>query len=135
MTTELLTYEVEEQTKLVKTTGPDITELNPIPQFSLEDLDGAAQDLALDVRLYGSLPEDAQAGDVYTARDLLPADHQTAAEHDNDALEEAAETGEEVVINKSTTSCNDSSKECNLDHITRVATPGGDIETRRTHTY
>jgi hypothetical protein len=56
-------------------------------------------------------------------------------EKDQDALEESAEIGEEVVISKTTTYCNDSSKECNLDHVTRVATPEGEIETRRTHTY
>jgi hypothetical protein len=80
------------------------------------------------------VPDDAEPGDVLTFEGLLD-DARTSEEKDQDALDEAAETGEEVVINKSTTGCNDSSKECNLDHVSRVATPEGNIETRRTHTY
>jgi len=80
------------------------------------------------------IPEEAEVGDVLTFEDLLD-DARTADEQDQDALNKAADTGEEVVINESMTDCNDTSKECNLDHVTKVATPEGEIETRRSHTY
>ncbi len=81
-----------------------------------------------------SVPDDAEVGDEIAVDELLE-DPRTSEERDQDAIEEAAETGEEVVISRGTTDCNDADKECNLDHVTRVATPDGEIETRRTHTY
>lgn len=52
-----------------------------------------------------------------------------------DAFDEAQDAGEQVVIGDSTSDCNDDGKQCNLDIITYIATPDGDVETTRTHTY
>lgn len=50
------------------------------------------------------------------------------------ALENAEENGEETVLKKTSTHCNDSSLECSTDLITVVITADG-VEKRRTHTY
>lgn len=52
------------------------------------------------------VPKDAIPGDGYAVEDLLN-DPRTAEKREQDALDEAAETGETAVINKSTTNCND----------------------------
>lgn len=51
------------------------------------------------------------------------------------AAEKAAETGDRQYVARSIANCNDSRKECNLDHINYYVTPSGDVETTRTHTY
>jgi hypothetical protein len=129
------TYEVEKHLKLKKTTGPDIYETKPILKQDYDDLTEEQTDLWLEVRLYGDLPDDAEEGEVYTASELLPDDHQISAERDQEALGEAVETGEEVVISSASIGCNDDDKKCSLDRVARVATPEGNIEKRRTHTY
>lgn len=50
-------------------------------------------------------------------------------------LEDAKKTGEKQLLKKYTTRCNDPKKECNIDFVKLYATPSGDIETERTHTY
>jgi len=51
------------------------------------------------------------------------------------ALDEAAETGERVVIDQTTIDCRDPGAECSADRVTRVATPEGEIESRTTHLH
>jgi hypothetical protein len=51
------------------------------------------------------------------------------------AFEEAEETGEPVTVTTGTAPCNDRNKECNLDNLRYRATPDGEIEVNRTHTY
>jgi len=118
-----------------RTTGPDIYELKPIRQGGYEDQTERERKLSIDVRLYGELPDDAEEGEVYTAWELLPDGHQTSEQRDQDALDEAQETGEEVIITSATIGCNDDNRDCTLDHVSRVATPEGEIEKRRTRTY
>ena len=131
-----LTYEVEQYTKTTRAGGwgkREITKERLVPSKSYAEMTEHEQELKHKVDT-DRVPADAEPGDILTFDDLLD-DARTAEEKEQEAVEEAAATGDEVVINKSTTSCNDSSKECNLDHVTRVATPEGGIETRRTHTY
>lgn len=52
-----------------------------------------------------------------------------------EAAERAAETGDRQYVARSIGNCNDSRKECNLDHINYYVTPSGDVETTRTHTH
>ncbi len=52
-----------------------------------------------------------------------------------EAEKEARETGENVVVDKFSVQCNDSSKECNTDIITVYMTPSGRTKEDRTHTY
>lgn len=89
------------------------------------------------------VPEDvaAEIGEEFAAkelRELLDGDD-VDDEHDEDpvtaALDEAAETGERVRIDTTTTDCDGSVAECSTDRVTRHATPSGDIETERTHTH
>lgn len=128
-----LTYEAKEYSKGTGSWGQELTETKLVPSKSYNEMNERERDLSRKVDT-DRVPDGAEPGDVLTFEDLLD-DARTTEEKEQDALDAAAGTGEEVVINKSTTSCNDSSKECNLDHVTRVATPEGDIETRRTHTY
>lgn len=131
-----LTYEVEEYTKTSRAGGwgkQEFTKQRLSPSKSINEMTERERELSTKVNT-DRVPDDAEPGDVLTFEDLL-ADPRTTEEQEQGALEEAAETGEEVVISKTTTQCNDSRKECNLDHVTKVATPEGDIETRRTHTY
>jgi len=130
-----LIYEVEKHLKHAKTTGPDIYETKPILQQDYDNLTEEQKDLHTEVRLYGELPDGAEEGEVYTAWELLPDGHQTAEQRDQDALDEAQETGEEVIITSATIVCNDDGRECSLDRVSRVATPEGKIEKRRAHTY
>jgi hypothetical protein len=52
-----------------------------------------------------------------------------------EALEEAAETDERQYVGRTIADCNDAGKQCDLDHINHYVSPGGEIETERTHTY
>jgi len=135
-TDEPLTFTVEEHTKKSRAGGwgeREITKQRLSRNKSHAEMTDRQR--ALNGRVdTDRVPDDAESGDVLTLDDLLN-DPRTRDEREQDALDEAAETGEEVVITKSTTGCNDSSRECNLDHVTRVATPEGEIETQRTHTY
>lgn len=133
---EPLRYEVVEHTETSRAGGwgeREITTQKLSANKSVAEMTEREQTLSHKVDT-DRAPEDTEVGDVLALDDLLD-DARTADEKDQDALDEAAETGEEVVISKTTTDCNDSSEECNLDHVTRVATPEGDVETRRTHTY
>jgi len=114
--------------------GQDLESLKLKASKTHTEMTERERELAIEIDREADVPDDAEAGDTYTLEEILE-DVRTRDEIEQDALDEAAESGEEVVINKSTTGCNDSSKECNLDHVARVATPDGDIETRRTHTY
>lgn len=51
------------------------------------------------------------------------------------AFDEAAETGDPVEMAGGTDRCSDPSAECNLDLLTYRATPDGDVDIERTHTY
>jgi hypothetical protein len=130
-----LTYEVEEFTHTIRSDwgNKDVTKHRLSPSKTYGEMTGREQTLSHRVNT-DDVPSEAEPGDVLTLDDLLD-DTRTKAEKEQDALDEAVKTGEEVTISKTMTPCNSSSKECNLDHVTRVATPGGDIETRRTHTY
>lgn len=50
-------------------------------------------------------------------------------------LAEAAETGERKAVATGGDRCNDPSEECSHDIITAYATPEGDVERERDHTY
>jgi hypothetical protein len=52
-----------------------------------------------------------------------------------DFFEEAEETGEPVEVASGNSRCSDRSKECDLDLLTYRATPEGEIDVKRTHTY
>jgi len=131
-----ITFKVEKHLKLGKTTGPDIYETKPILKQDYDNLTEDQKDLCMEVRLCGELPDDAETGEVYTASELLPDDHQIPKKRDQEALKKAAKTGEDVIISESQTGCNDDDdKKCSLDRVTRVATPDGKIEKQRTHTY
>lgn len=132
-----LQYEVVEQTKRARTDGwgsGEVTVLKLSANKSITEMDERETDLNSKIDKEYDVPEDAEVGDEFRPGDLL-GDARTEDEKEQDALDEAAETGEDVVISKTTTECNDDAKECNLDHVSRVATPDGDIETHRTHTH
>lgn len=135
-TDEPLAYRVEEFTTTSTAGGwgkQEITKQRLVANKSFAEMTDRQRELSLRVNT-DRVPDGVEAGDVLTLEDLL-GDARTRDEKEQEALEEAAETGEEVVISKTTTECNDPAKECNLDHVTRIATPDGEIETRRTHTY
>jgi len=132
-TGEPLTYEVTETTRK-GSWGQEITKQKLRATKSYGEMTEKEKELDMKINKKNDVPDDAKAGDIVALEDIV-GDTRTREEKDQDALEEAAETGEEIVISKSTTTCNDSHKECNLDHVTRVATPEGEIKTRRTHTY
>lgn len=50
-------------------------------------------------------------------------------------FETAAETGERQVIARTGGPCTDPTEECNYDHVTYFATPEGEIDVKRTHTW
>lgn len=52
-----------------------------------------------------------------------------------EGFEEASDLGENVEVASGTASCNDAEEECSLDLLTYYATPDGDIDVARTHTY
>jgi len=52
-----------------------------------------------------------------------------------ESLDEAAESGEKVQVASGTASCSDPNEECSLDRLTYYATPNGEIDVSRTHTY
>jgi hypothetical protein len=128
-----LTYEVEERSNGTGSWGQELTEQTLVASKSRKEMTDRESELARRVDT-DRVPDDAEPGDVLTFEDLLD-DPRTSEEQEQDALNEAAETGDEVVINESTTDCNDPRKECSLDRVTRVATPEGAVETRRTHTH
>ncbi|WP_418281897.1 hypothetical protein [Halorubrum sp. DTA98] len=131
-----LTYEVEEYTKTSSAGGwgrQEITKQRLVPSKSISEMSDRERKLSILVNT-DRIPSDAEPSDVLTFEDLLD-DARTTEEREQDALSEAAETGKEVVISTVTTHCNAPSKECDIDHVTRVATPDGDVETRRIHTY
>lgn len=132
-----LQYEVEEYTKTSRAGGwgkQELTKQRLRTNKSYAEMTERERELHRKVDTDYDVPEDAEDGDVFALGDILD-DPRTSDEIEQDALDEAVETGEEVVINSSTTDCNDPSRECNLDHVTRVATPDGEINTQRTHTY
>ena len=131
-----LTYEVTEYTKTSRAGGwgkREVTKQRLTPSKSMGDMDERERELHRRVDT-DRVPDDAEPGDELTFEDLLD-DPRTTDEREQDALDEAAESDEEVVVWRDTARCNDSREECNLDHVTRVATPDGEIETRRTHTW
>lgn len=71
----------------------------------------------------------------------LVADHPalrgTDAEPDavRESLDEAAESGEKIEVASGNASCSDPNEECSLDLLTYYATPNGEIDVSRTHTY
>jgi len=75
------------------------------------------------------------------AREELVSDHPalrgTGVEPTDvqDAFEEASETGEPVTVATGSDYCDGSVRECSLDRLTYRATPDGDIDVKRTHTY
>jgi hypothetical protein len=52
-----------------------------------------------------------------------------------ESLEAAAESGEKVQVASGTASCSDPREECSLDRLSYWATPNGEVEMTRTHTY
>jgi hypothetical protein len=132
-TDEPLEYEVTETTRK-GSWGQEITKQKLQATKSYSEMTEKEKELNMKVDQKHDVPDDAEAGDIIALDDIVE-DTRTQEEKDQEALDEAAETGKEVVISKTTTDCNDATKECNLDHVTRVATPKGEIETRRTHTY
>jgi hypothetical protein len=59
------------------------------------------------------------------------ADPETVRE----SLDEAVESGEKVQVASGTASCSEPNKQCNLDRLTYYATPDGEINVSRIHTY
>lgn len=132
-TDEPLKYEVTETTRK-GSWGQEIAKQKLRATKANGEMTEKERTLDMKVNKKHDVPDDAEAGDTVALEDIV-GDTRTREEKDKDALEEAAEIGEEVVISETTTDCNDSLKECNLDHVTRVATPEGAVKTRRTHTY
>lgn len=133
---EPLTYTVEEYTTTSRAGGwgeQTFEKTRLAPSKPTGDMDERQRELHGRVDT-GRVPDDAEPGDVLTFADLLD-DPRTRDERDQDALTEAAETGQDVVISRQTAPCNDSREECSLDHVSKIATPDGEIETRRTHTW
>lgn len=84
------------------------------------------------------VPEDAEDGDEFTVEELAEAidrDLRPESQKEQDALREAREAGETVTVWKTTDFCDDSSKQCSTDTVRKVATPDGEIETQREHTF
>mgnify|MGYP005849929227 CR=1 FL=1 len=131
-----LTYTVEEYTKTTSAGGwgkRELTKQRLVPSKSRIEMTDRESSLHIKINT-DRVPNNTDPGDVLTLDDLLD-DPRTREQKDNDALDTAAETGEEVIISENTTRCNDPSKECNIDYVTRVAKPNGEIETHRAHTY
>jgi hypothetical protein len=134
--THSLAYTVEEYTKTTRSDWGNnkVTKQRLSPNKTVREMTDRESELHRRVDRERDVPDDAEPGETFGFEELLD-DPRTRDERDQDALDEAAETGEEVVITRSTTDCNDPSKECNVDHVSRVATPDGDITTQRIHTY
>lgn len=135
--TEPLTYEVVEHTNYI----PDgwggrmeKTELRLRANKTRTEMTDKEGELNIRINKTRDVPDDAEPGDEYTLDDLLE-DTRTRDERDQDALNEAAEKGETVTIKSWTEMCPHDHRECNVDHMTRIATPGGEIRTERVHTY
>jgi len=136
-TDEPLQYEVVERTKKTRAGGwgeREVSSRSLSTNKTLREMTEREAELHRQIDVEKDVPEDADPGDVLKLDDLLD-DTRTKEEREQDALDEAAETGEEVVLESGTAPCSDPSEECNLDHVSRVATPDGEIETRRTHTW
>lgn len=132
-TDEPLAYEVTETTR-TGSWGQEITKQRLRRTKSYGEMTEKEKELDRKVNKEYDVPDGAEEGDIVAVEDILE-DTRTREEKDQDALEEAAETGEEVIISESSSRCNNPSIECDVDHVTRVAKPDGEIETRRTHTY
>lgn len=136
-TDEPLAYEAVERTKTSRAGGwgkREITEQRLTPTKDRAEMTERQEELDRKVDRDHDVPEDVEPGDVVAIDELLD-DARTDEEREADAIEEAAETGEEVVIRRWSEDCADADRECSLDNVRRVATPDGEIETRRTHTY
>jgi len=71
-------------------------------------------------------------------RDRLESEHpelRYATINNLDAFDEAEKAGERIEVAEQTDNCSDRNKECNLDLITYYATPAGELEVNRVHTY
>lgn len=132
-TDDPLTYEVEEYSKGKGSWGQEITGKRLVPSKSYANMNARQRELHRRVDTENA-PDDAEPGDVITLADLFD-DARTTEDKEQEALKEAKETGENVVISRTSTECNDPSKECNTDRVARIATPSGEIEVERTHTY
>lgn len=132
-TDEPLTYEVVESTR-TGGWGQEITTQRLRPTKPFSERTDKQRELHWKIHERHDVPNGVEAGDIIPIEDLLD-DTRTREEKNQDAIEEAGETGDVVVINKTTTPCNDSGKECDIDHVTRIAHPDGTIETKRRHTY
>jgi len=131
-----LTYTVEENTMTTRSGGwgkQEITKQKLVASKTFTEMTEREQELSHKVPTE-RVPDDAEPGDVLTLGDLID-DPRTTEEKEQEALDEAAEIGEEVIVNRTTEPCSDRGKECNLDQISKIATPDGEIVTRRTHTY
>lgn len=104
-------------------------------QFALGEL-GAVIDGLDDV-----LEEIVDERETEAAREELRDEHPTLYGVDfdpvdvEDAFDEAAETDEPVTVATGISDCDDDNRECSLDRLTYWATPDGDIDVNRTHTY
>jgi hypothetical protein len=134
-TDEPLRYTVEEYQKTIGVDWKrEVTKQRLAVTKSRQEMTERQTELHGRVDTEHDIPEGAEVGDEYRIDGLLD-DPRTSEERDQDAIAEAADTGEEVVISTSTTSCSDPNRECSLDRVSRVATPDGEIKSRRTHTY
>jgi len=134
-TDDPLVYVVEEYEKEV---GIDwtktVTKQQLVSSKSWETMTDRQRELDRRVDAEHDVPEGAEPGDEFGLDDLLD-DPRTRDERDQDALDEAAESGEEVTVDEHSADCNDPTKECSTDIVRRVATPDGEVGTRRTHTH
>jgi len=81
-----------------------------------------------------TIPLDAKTHDKIDSVINLVTEQHTKTEEE--ALEEARETGEPVQIGQErTTGCNDRRKECDIDHVRTMAFPDGEIKEERVHSY
>lgn len=100
---------------------------------SFDELTDDEHELAQKTCTKDNIPEDAEDGDTFTASELLEGTD--ARTEEEKAIDEANESGEEVKITSWSESCDGSEHGCSTDIVKRVATPEGDIENRRTHTF
>jgi hypothetical protein len=137
---DALRRELGESNDLPNAEGEDNTE-NPFEDvedgatFTVEGaaarVDGVEEKLAeIDAELereqaWEDLVED------YPALRGTNADPETVRE----LVDEAAESEEKVQVASGTASCSDPNEECNLDRLTYYATPNGEIDVSRIHTY
>lgn len=134
VTDEPLVYTVEEYSKGTGSWGQELTGTRLVVNKKHAEMTDRQKELHRKVDRDHDVPTDANDGDEYGIDEILD-DTRTTEEKEQDAIEVAQETGDEIVITSTTTECNDWHKECNLDHVAKIATPNGEIKTRRTHTY